>query len=90
MLALFFAQLMGEHAMVTAFHELGDKCIMLDANVVICKIIAIYKGHNEDKYCAELVVDRLVFTYICQSEIFAVLVKLTLIAVVVPLIEELA
>lgn len=71
MLALFFAQLVGEHAMVAAFHKLRDKCIMSDANVVICKIIAIYEGHNEDEYCAKLVVDRLVFTYIRQSQIFA-------------------
>ena len=76
--------------MVAAFHKLGDKCIMSDANVVICKIIAIYKGHNENKYCAKLVVDRLVLTYIRQSQIFTIFHELTLIAVVVPLVEELA
>jgi hypothetical protein len=65
MLALLFAQFVRQHAMMTTFHKLGNECIMADADVVVRKIIAVYKGHDENKYRTELVIYRLIFTYVC-------------------------
>jgi hypothetical protein len=64
---------------------------MADPDIVIGKIVAIYEGHDKNKYCAKFVVHWLVFTSITLVESsIENTSKLTLVAIVVPIVEKLA
>jgi hypothetical protein len=66
MFDLLFAKVIREYASMTSLNEFCDESIMVDADVVVGEFVAIYKGHNEDQNCPELVIYWLILAWKCQ------------------------